>query len=53
MSEIKLPGIPDVGGQVIRNDPQLRELLLAIKITLEQIIGATPAELDALLEKNE
>jgi hypothetical protein len=53
MAKIVLPGIPDVAGESINKDPQLRELLLAIKITLEQITGATPAELDNLLEKNE
>jgi len=52
MAEIQLPGIPDVTGEAVTNDPQLRELLLAIKITLEQITGATLAELTELLNKN-
>jgi hypothetical protein len=53
MAVIKLPGIPDIAGKSIREDPQLREVLMAIKITLEKITGATPAELDELLEENE
>jgi hypothetical protein len=52
MAEIILPGIPDVSGKLVQDDPQLRELLMAIKITLEKITGATVEELDALLDKN-
>jgi hypothetical protein len=52
MTEIMLPGIPDVSGKTVGEDPQLRELLLALKITIEKITGATTAELDALLDKN-
>jgi hypothetical protein len=53
MAQIVLPAIPDVSGKTVGEDPQLRELLMAIKITLEKITGATVEELDALLEKNE
>jgi hypothetical protein len=53
MAGIMLPGIPDVAGKTVQEDTQLRELLLAIKISIELITGATPAELDALLEENE
>jgi hypothetical protein len=52
MAEIKLPGIPDVAGRSISEDPQLRELLMAIKISLELITGATVAEFVELLDKN-
>ena len=52
MAELHLPGIPDVTGRSVKDDPQLRELLTAIKITLEQITGATLAELTELLNKN-
>lgn len=48
-----LPNMPDVAGQTIGKDSQLRDLLIAIKTTLEKITGSTPAELDELLEKNE
>jgi hypothetical protein len=52
MAEIKLPAIPDVTGKTVSEDPQLRELLIALKITIEKITGATVAELDALLNNN-
>jgi hypothetical protein len=52
MAEIHLPGIPDVSGKSVGEDRQLRELLLALKISIELITGATPDELDALLNKN-
>ena len=52
MATIQLPSIPDVAGRSISNDPQLRELLMAIKITLEKITGATVEELDELLNEN-
>jgi hypothetical protein len=53
MAAIKLPGIPDVAGLTVQSDPMLRELLLALKITVEKLTGATPAELDELLTENE
>jgi hypothetical protein len=53
MAEIHLPGIPDILGKTVASDPQLREILLAMKITLEKITGATVTELDELLAKNE
>lgn len=53
MAEIQLPGIPDVSSKTTLEDPQLREFLLAVKITLEQITGATVAELTALLNQND
>jgi len=50
---IQIPNIPDVSGPTVNKDKQLRELLVAIKITLEQITGATSTELAALLDKNQ
>ena len=52
MAEIILPGIPDVAGRAVQDDPQLRELLMAIKITLEKMTGSTVAEFTELLNKN-
>ena len=52
MAAIKLPYIPDVAGKSVSEDPQLRELLMAIKISIEKITGATVAELDELLNEN-
>ena len=51
--EIKLPGIPDIAGDAVSKDAQLREILIALKITIEKITGATVAELGALLDKND
>jgi hypothetical protein len=52
MADIQLPGIPDIAGEVIQKDPLLREILIALKITIEKITGATVEELDDLLNKN-
>jgi hypothetical protein len=52
MAKIVLPNIPDVAGKSISEDPQLRELLMAIKISIEKITGATVAEFDELLNEN-
>ena len=51
--KIILPNIPEVIGAAIAADPQLREILIAIKTTLEKITGATHQELLDLLEENE
>jgi hypothetical protein len=48
-----IPNLPDVTGETVGKDQQLRDFLIAVKITLEKLTGATPAELDELLEKNE
>ena len=48
-----LPNLPDVTGETVSKDQQLRDLLIAIKITLEKITGSTSAELDELLAKND
>lgn len=37
MSNVQLPGVPDISGKLINEDQQLRSLLLAIKLTLERI----------------
>jgi hypothetical protein len=48
-----IPNIPDITGETVSKDPQLRDVLIAIKTTLEKIVGSTSTELDELLEKNE
>lgn len=48
-----IPNMPDVTGPTVSQDQQLRDLLIAIKTTLEKITGATSTELDELLAKNE
>ena len=52
MATIVIPNIPGVEGKTVTEDDQLRQLLIAMKITLEKITGATVEELDALLAKN-
>jgi hypothetical protein len=47
-----IPNLPDVAGETVSKDQQLRDFLVAVKITLEKITGATAAELDELLAKN-
>jgi hypothetical protein len=51
--EIVLPNLPDVTGDTVSKDQQLRDFLIAVKITLEKITGSTVTELDELLAKNE
>lgn len=52
MGTINVPGIPEADCPTTQQDPQLRELLIAIKVTLEQLLQATPTELDTFLNKN-
>ena len=47
-----LPNLPDVTGKTISEDAQLRDFLIAVKITIEKLTGATLAELTELLDKN-
>ena len=46
-----LPGIPDVTGKYIIEDPQLRELMLAMKVTLELIRGSTVTDFNDLVNQ--
>jgi len=55
--EIKLPNIPDVAGEFAK-DQQLRDLLVAIKTTLEMLTGSHASSNDYLIrfinmEKND
>lgn len=50
MGNIQLPGIPGIEGETVMKDPQLRELLIAIKITLEKLTGADPKSNSALID---
>lgn len=52
MADINIPNIPDISGKTILADTQLREILTAMKITLEQLTGATIPELDDFLSAN-
>lgn len=48
-----IPNLPDITGETVSKDQQLRDFLIAVRITLEKITGSTAAELDELLAKNE
>lgn len=48
-----IPNLPDVTGETVNKDQQLRDFLIAVKITLEKITGSTVTEFDELLAKNE
>lgn len=50
MGDIKLPGIPDVASATTNKDQQLKELLIAIKMTLEKLTGADPKSNSALVD---
>ena len=48
-----IPNLPDVTGETVNKDQQLKDFLIAVKITLEKLTGSTVTELDELLAKNE
>lgn len=50
MGDIKLPGIPDVACATTNGDRQLKELLIAMKTTLEKLTGADPKSNSALID---
>ena len=43
-----IPHIPDINGRAVTDDPQLRQILIAMKITLEKLTDTTD-ELTAAL----
>ena len=49
-NDIKLPGLPDVGGDTAMKDKQLRDFLVAVKIILEKLTGADPKSNSALID---
>lgn len=49
MGDIQLPGLPDVAGMALK-DKQLRDFLIAVKITLEKLTGADPKSNKSLIE---
>ena len=50
MGDIKLPGLPDVHGETTSADKQLRDFLIAVKITLDKLTGADPKSNSALID---
>jgi hypothetical protein len=50
MGDIKLPNLPDVHGKSASEDKQLRDFLIAVKITLDKLTGADPNSNSALID---
>lgn len=49
MADVQIPGLPDVAGKAVSEDPQLAALLIAIKLTLETLTGADPKSNKSLI----
>lgn len=49
MTDIKLPNLPDVSGETAMRDKQLRDFMIAVKITLEKLTGSDPKSNPALI----
>ena len=50
MSNIVVPNIPDVAGDSAMKDKQLRDFMIAVKITLEKLTGADINSNSALID---
>lgn len=50
MGDVVLPNMPDVSGDTINKDPNLRDLLIAIKQTLEKLTGTDPQSNTSLVD---
>ena len=50
MADVNLPGIPGIDSKVLNEDPQLKDLLIAIKLTLETLTGADTSSNSALID---
>lgn len=50
MADIRLPGLPDVHGPTTATDKQLRDFLIAVKITLDKLTGADAKSNSALID---
>lgn len=50
MGDVIIPNMPDVAGKAIDDDGQLKDLLIAIKTTLEKLTGADPNSNSALID---
>jgi hypothetical protein len=47
---INVPNIPDVHGETAQKDKQLRDFLVAVKITLDKLTGADDTSNSALID---
>jgi len=50
VGDVQLPGLPDVHGKTAAEDKQLRDFLIAVKITLDKLTGADPKSNSALID---
>jgi len=50
MGDIKLPNLPDIHGESTAKDKQLRDFLIAVKITLDLLTGADAKSNTALID---
>jgi hypothetical protein len=48
--DVILPNMPDISGEIIDQDAQLKDLLIAIKKTLEILTGTDPKSNDKLID---
>jgi hypothetical protein len=49
MGNVQLPGLPDVSGLALE-DKQLRDFLIAVKVTIDILTGANPKSNKSLIE---
>lgn len=50
MGNVVVPNLPDVHGMTTAKDKQLRDFLIAVKITLEKLTGADINSNSALID---
>ena len=50
MGNIVIPNLPDIAGDTAMKDKQLRDFMIAVKITLEKLTGADPKSNAALID---
>jgi hypothetical protein len=50
VKNVYVPNIPDVHGETAMKDKQLRDILIAMKITLDKLTGADPKSNSALID---
>lgn len=53
LNPLNIPNIPDILGKTVEDDPQLRQILIAIKTTVEKLSNVTTDQWDALLNDND
>ena len=50
MAKVVIPNLPDVHGKTTAEDKQLRDFLIAVKITLDKLTGADAKSNSALID---